>query len=260
MLISDMKIFRATVRLTFLLVFTLTSYSIYFVGLIVPVVLRITKDPWRNLFMRVWSWGACLILNIRVTKEGTPPDAPFFLVSNHLSYIDILPLFLHLKCTFVAKKEVRSWPLLGFMVMTTGVVFVDRVRKRDVKRVNKIISGSLNRHQGMIVFPEGTTSGGDAVLPFRPPLLQYPASTSTPVHYASIRYETDEENGDLPAEESVCFYGARDPFHKHLLKLAGNRRIDCTIRFGEKPVREDDRKILAEELQKRVNFIFEPME
>jgi len=216
-------------------------------------------ERWRNLFMRTWSKGMCLFLNIRVNRIGSAPDAPFFLVSNHLSYIDIIPLFLNLRCTFVAKKEVRSWPVLGFMVNAVGVIFVDRGRKRDVKRVNSLISKSLNKHQGMIVFPEGTTSGGDRILPFRPPLLEYPAATGTPVHYTAIRYETDEERGDLPAEQSVCFYGAREPFHKHVFKLAKNRKITCTIRFGEGSVTETDRKQLAEKLREKVIEIHQPM-
>lgn len=209
--------------------------------------------------MRFWSKGACLILNIRVRMTGSPPEAPFFLVSNHLSYIDIIPIYLNLNCTFVAKKAVRHWPLLGFMVSTMGVIFVDRTRKRDVKRVNRILSESMTHHQGVVVFPEGTTSGGDRVLPFRPPLLQYPAEEEISVYTAAIRYETDEARGDSPAEDSVCFYGARDPFHKHLVKLAGNRRIDCSIRFGKTPVRDADRKELAEKCRKSVQQLFEPM-
>jgi 1-acyl-sn-glycerol-3-phosphate acyltransferase len=199
------------------------------------------------------------ILNIHIEVEGEAPEPPFFLVSNHLSYIDIIPLFLNLKCTFVAKREVRRWPVLGFMVATMGVIFVDRSRKRDVKRVNSILTKSLTKHQGVVVFPEGTTSGGDSVLPFRPPLLEFPAACKIPVYYSTVRYETDTGHGDLPAERSVCFYGARDPFHKHVAMLAGNRRISCRMSFSGEPLILENRKDLADELQKRVSSLFEPM-
>lgn len=159
----------------------------------------------------------------------------------------------------MAKKEVRSWPVLGFMVMTMGVVFIDRSRKRDVVRVNQILSESLHKRQGIAVFPEGTTSGGEGILSFRPPLLQFPSDMDMPVYYSSIRYETDEENGDLHARESVCFFGAREPFHKHLFKLASNKRIDCTVRFCEEPIKDGDRKQLAEKLREGVMSIFDPM-
>jgi len=254
-----MRSIIATCKLTLLLLYTFTTFGIYMVVYTFTGLLRLPTEPCRNLFMRAWSFTMSRVLNIRINTIGTPPKAPFFLISNHLSYIDIVPLFLNLKCTFVAKKEVRSWPVLGFMVKSVGVVFIDRTRKRDITRVNEILSSSLNKHQGMIVFPEGTTSPGTHILPFRASLLHFPAENNLPVHYCSIRYQTDEKNGDRPAEESVCFYGAREPIHVHLFKLASNKRVDCTIRFGNEPIKSSDRKELTEKLHKKVDTIFEPM-
>ncbi|PWN06198.1 lysophospholipid acyltransferase family protein [Rhodohalobacter mucosus] len=255
-----MRKFRSIFRVSLLIVFTMMTYLLYLVPYLFFRLAGFNYHPLRNLHMRTWSRGVSRILNIKINVEGKAPEPPFFLVSNHLSYIDIVPMFLNLKCTFVAKKEVRSWPVLGFMVATMGVIFVDRSRKRDVKRVNSILTNSLTRYQGVVVFPEGTTSGGEKILPFRPPLLEFPSTMEIPVYYASIRYETDTERGDLPAERSVCFYGARDPFHKHVMMLAANRRINCTMSFSDTPVTRKNRKELANELQERVSELFEPME
>ena len=253
-----MRTFIASIKIFFLIVYTLSLYLIYLVVFALIWLFKLPYEPLRNLYMYLWSKGMCVVLNIRVETEGEPPKAPFFLVSNHLSYIDIIPLYLNLNCTFVAKKEVRSWPLLGFMVKTMGVIFIDRSRKRDVTRVNEILSKSLNRYQGIILFPEGTTSGGEELLSFRPSLLDYPASEEIPVFYSTINYKTAEEKGDISANKSVCFYGARDPFHKHVLKLAKNRRIDCKIRFCSEPVQCGDRKELAQKLHSGMSRIFEP--
>jgi len=253
-----MRTFIASIKIFFLIVYTLSLYLIYLVVFALIWLFKLPFEPLRNLYMYLWSKGMCVVLNIRVETEGEPPKAPFFLVSNHLSYIDIIPLYLNLNCTFVAKKEVRSWPLLGFMVKTMGVIFIDRSRKRDVTRVNEILSKSLNRYQGIILFPEGTTSGGEELLSFRPSLLDYPASEEIPVFYSTINYKTAEEKGDISANKSVCFYGARDPFHKHVLKLAKNRRIDCKIRFCSEPVQCGDRKELAQKLHSGMSRIFEP--
>lgn len=239
-------------------VYTLLTYGVYITGYMLLSLFRAPFEPWRNRFMRVWSKGMARILNMHIKTEGDPPDPPFILISNHLSYIDIVPLYVNLDCTFVAKKEVKSWPVLGPMVKTTGVVFVDRTSRKDVVRVNDRLSKSLNEYQGMVMFPEGTTSGGKGVLPFRSSLLDYPASEKIPVCYSSISYRTDEKGGDSPADESVCFYGARDPFHSHLVKLVSNRRIDCTIRFGSSPVKSDNRKELAQKLHAGVMSIFLP--
>jgi 1-acyl-sn-glycerol-3-phosphate acyltransferase len=154
--------------------------------------------------MRSWAHGVAFFFNIQIDVVGNPPEAPFFIVSNHMSYLDIVPLYLNLRCTFVAKKEVRSWPVIGFMVKAVGVIFIDRNRRGDVRRVNELLNKSLNEYQGMIVFPEGTSSGGRDVLPFHTSLLQLPATANQPVHYCSLYYETG--TGDPPADHSVCFW------------------------------------------------------
>jgi len=106
-----MRTFIASVKIFFLIVYTLSLYLVYLAVFALIWLFKLPYEPLRNLYMYLWSKGMCVVLNIRVETEGEPPQAPFFLVSNHLSYIDIIPLYLNLKCTFVAKKEVRSWPL-----------------------------------------------------------------------------------------------------------------------------------------------------
>jgi len=206
--------------------------------------------------MRTWALGVAFIFNVQVDAVGEPPKAPFFIVSNHMSYLDIVPLYLNLRCTFVAKKEVRSWPVLGFMVKAVGVIFIDRNRRKDVKRVNELLNQSLNKYQGIIVFPEGTSSSGRDVLPFHSSLLELPATANRPVYYCSLYYETGE--GDAPAEESVCFYGARDSFVQHIWRFAKTRSVFCEINFGKSPVQSSDRKELAESLHQKIEEIFRP--
>lgn len=247
---------RGFIKLILLLIFTLSTYAIYFVGLIIPKLFGRRYEPWRNLFMRTWAEGTAFIFNMNVRIEGRPPKAPFFLVSNHLSYLDIVPLYLSLRCTFVAKQDVRSWPVLGFMVNSVGVIFVDRKRKTDVKRVNKELSESMNVYQGLIFFPEATSSGGEDILPFHASLLQFPAEKEVPVHTASISYKTAAN--DQHARDSVCFFGGRDGFLEHLMKLAQTTRVDCTIRFGDLTVVSNDRKELAQKLEQNVKQIFKP--
>ena len=247
-----MRNFRASVKVFLLIFFTLISYAGYFIIYLLIRLVGFSFEAWRNQYMRFWAKSVARILNIHFQVSGTPPDAPFILVSNHLSYIDIVPMFINMDCTFVAKKEVASWPLLGPMVKYTGVIFVDRSIKRDLTRVNELLSKSLNKNQGIVLFPEGTTTGGDKVLPFRSSLLNYPASATIPVHYSVIQYQTSED--DPPADETVCFYGARDPFHKHVFKLAGNKRIECKVVYSKDFVIEADRKGLAEKLHRKVEI------
>jgi len=246
----------AIIRLMALALFILFYFSGFLLCLLIVRIAGLSFEKLRNCGMRFWSAGVCKIFNLRVIAVGSAPKAPFILVLNHLSYLDIIPIFLHTNCTFVAKKEVRSWPVLGFMVKTMGVIFVDRGRKKDVVRVNNQLRESLNPLQGITLFPEGTSSGGEEVLPFRSPLLEFPASEKIPVHVAALQYETGR--GDLPARDSVCFFGARDTFLAHLFKMAQTRSITCTITFGERTVEDGDRKTLAKKLHREVIKLFIP--
>lgn len=251
-----MSTLRAVIRLFLLIVYTLTTFGLYLVGYFFVWLFKARYEPWRNLFMRTWAHGVAFIFNVQVEAVGDPPKAPFFIVSNHMSYLDIIPLYLKLRCTFVAKKEVRGWPVVGYMVKAVGVIFIDRNRRGDVKRVNELLNQSLNKYQGMIVFPEGTSSGGEEVLPFHSSLLNLPATANLPVHYCSLYYDTGV--GDSPANDSVCFYGARESFLQHIWKLAKTRSVFCEINFGSSPVQSTDRKELADTLHQKIEKIFRP--
>ena len=237
-------------KLAGLILGILLTYAFFWVGYGLAFVPGLHFLKQRRFMTKALAHLMAFFLNIRVTYEGTPPQAPFFLVSNHLSYIDIVPIFMSMDCRFVAKKAVRSWPVLGYMMKTVDVIFADRTRRMDVKRVNQVLFETMQRQDNIVMFPEGTTTGGDQVLPFRASLLDYPATYQVPVYYAAIWYETGPQ--DPPARDSVCFFGGRDPFHRHLLKLAKNRRIYCKIRFHEEPVVENERKALAKALHKKV--------
>ncbi len=250
-----MRHIRAVLKILLVILYTVTLYTIYFFFYILFIPAGARHEPLRNFAMRSISKGNSKILNISYEMTGSPPRAPFFLVLNHLSYLDILPLFIFTRCTFVAKKEVENWPVLGFMVKTMGVIFIDRQNRKDVIRVNRVISDTLNKYQGLVIFPEGTTSGGKTILPFKPSLLDYPATVKLPVYAAAISYQTTEK--DLPASESVCFYGARESFGKHFYKMAQNRAIRCSIHFGEDAVVSSDRKELSMALHKKTESYIE---
>src|SRR5690625_4427252 len=163
----------AIIRLVALALFIFLYFSGFLLCLLIVRIAGLSFEKLRNRGMRFWSAGVCKIFNLRVIAVGSAPKTPFILVLNHLSYLDIIPIFLHTICTFVAKKEVRSWPVLGFMVKTMGVIFVDRGCQKDVVRVQIQRRGSLTQLQGLTLFPQGTPSDGPAVLPFRSPMLDF---------------------------------------------------------------------------------------
>jgi len=235
---------------------TLFIYSVYAIGYLFIKLLNANFEHWRNRCLSAWGKSSARILSVNVRTNGDVPQPPFFLVSNHLSYVDIIILFSVLKTTFVAKSEVAGWPVLGHIAKTIGIVFINRSRKRDVKRVNKVISEQLNERQGITIFPEGTTSPGASVLQFRAPLLEHAAAESIEVSYCAINYKMTSP--DKPVHDTVCWWGDT-PLHKHLFNLARQKNIIATITFGETKESLSDRKELAKKLHQKVSAIFEPM-
>jgi 1-acyl-sn-glycerol-3-phosphate acyltransferase len=253
---------RVAWRIFLILPLSLVLYVVLIVGTLVIGVsrglgLRRTGTrPWRASLQHLWARLVAATLRMRISVEGRPPTSPFFLVSNHLGYIDIVLLAARLRCVFVAKSEVASWPVLGLMCRSAGTLFIDRTSKRDIPRVMSRIDDAMRAGMGVIVFPEGTSSAGADVLPFRPSLLQPAAGSATPVSYAAITYRTPP--GSPPAHRSVCWWGDAG-FAGHLLGLLRLPSFDARIVFGAEPVRSDDRKNLAVRLRDAVRAAFDPV-
>lgn len=204
------------------------------------------------------SWGSQCLADLGGTLEarGTPPPRGSLIVCNHLSYVDILVLGAALAPVFVSKSEVGSWPLIGKVVRVSGTLLLDRSRIRDIPRVMDAIARVREAGHSVLFFPEGTTTRGDGVAPFRASLLGLAARSRTPVHYAALRYETLP--GDLPATDSVCWWGDAT-LVGHLGKILRLRSFRAELRYGEDTVADEDRHRLAERLHEKVSALFEPV-
>ena len=193
---------------------------------------------------------------MQIEVIGTPPKPPFFLVTNHLSYTDIGALRAVVKGIFVAKAEVNTWFLAGRICRDMGTIFIDRTNRRDIPRAGEQIIERLDAGEGVVVFPEGTSTKGETVLPFNSSFLEFAARAQIPVSYASISYRTPP--GEIPASLAACWW--QDiTFFAHLWRLFKVREYTAIITFGEEPVINPDRKVLATELRDRVAEKFVPV-
>ena len=213
---------------------------------------------WRNQMVKKWGKVMCRVARCRVILEGEPPEPPFVLVCNHLSYADIPILLAYADAVPIAKKEIRSWPVIGFICAGVDVIFVDRTRRRDVMRVNDIIAEQLSDQQGLLFFPEGRISDGADVLPFKPSLLAFPASQKMPVSYATLTYRTPI--GERPARDAVCWWRSDEPLAGHVLRLLHLPNFEAHLSFGANRVVSDDRKELASVLWQKVKGQFVPVD
>ncbi len=208
----------------------------------------------RNAAFRWWGRAMCRIMGIRVEVEGDAPRGRFFLVTNHLSYVDIVVLASRISAAFVAKSSLSRWPLMGLMFLTADTIFIDRARKRDILRVMERIQKCLERDLGVLVFAEGTSGKGEEILRLKPSLLQSAAEQGQAVHYATLTYRAP---GDTPAHQLICWWDDT-PFVSHVLRLFGLPHFEATVRFGAEPILDDNRKILAKRLRSAMAESFTP--
>lgn len=185
------------------------------------------------------------LLSLRLEVRGRFDAAPV-VVSNHLGYLDIVTLGALAPMRFVAKAEVRRWPWFGWLARCAGTLFLPREDRHAIREVNDRLREAGQRPIPIVIFPEGTSTDGQRVLPFHSSLLAVAAEQSWGVTPVRISYELP--TGD--AEQEVCWWG-RMTLVPHLWRLLGHEEILATVRCG-RILRHADRKVLAAELHAAV--------
>ena len=233
-----------------------TGRFLWFVGVVVSAVFdflfrcafrRKNSAPTaRALWLQRHSRRVLKIFNLEARIEG-PVPARGLLVSNHLGYLDIFVLASIAPAVFVAKHEIKCWPVVGWLTQMGGTLFVDRERRVQVGQVNDEIQAALNRGALVVLFPEGGSSDGRKVLPFKSSLLEPAAQTTHPLSVSAIQYTI--EDGDVVRE--VCYWGDHT-FFPHLLNLLGKRAIRAIVRVAPFQRTGENRKQLAMQLREEI--------
>ncbi len=245
---------RQVWRLSLVVLWTLVSYTLWLPGALVTLGSARRHQAWNNWIQRTWTRGLLRALGFAVEVRGVAPAKPFFMVANHLSYVDVLVFGSQLGATFISKAELGSWPVLGHLARITGTLFINRDSKRDAIRVLEEIDRAITRGAGVVLFPEGTSSRGDRVHPLRPALLHWAATRSFPVHTATVSYLSGDPR--RPADLAICWWGDME-FAPHLTQLLAARRPRAVLSFHPTPVTGNDRRPLALALREQLmrNFI-----
>ncbi|MBL9203113.1 MAG: 1-acyl-sn-glycerol-3-phosphate acyltransferase [Opitutaceae bacterium] len=190
---------------------------------------------------------ALRVLGVRVTTTGRAPRGAV-IAANHLGYLDILVLAAQAPCVFVAKREVRGWPVFGWFARRSSTRFIDREKRADVARVAEDFAPVLAAGANLVLFLEGTSTDGRAVLPFRSSLLEPVARGGWPAVPVAIAYAVPPPHS---AEREVCWWGDMT-LAPHLFGLAGLPCVGAAVRWGEPVTATSDRKVLAAELHRAV--------
>lgn len=198
---------------------------------------------------RRWAASICRVLGARIEVLGELPQGPGFLISNHVGYLDIPVLLSLTGCRFVSKHEIADWPVIGFLARVGGTLFVRRGSGgRDAGVTLEGMARALEDGDLVVFFPEGTTSAGERILPFRSGLLSLPARDGHPVWPAALVYESGDP--DIDARLALAWWG-KQSLVPHVWKLVCMRGFTVRIAAAD-AVEARHRKHLAQALQHRV--------
>ena len=162
--------------------------------LVVYVIFPKLTQAQKNKRIEVWAGALLAKFAIKFIVNGRPPKAgPVLLVSNHISWLDILVIHAAGHCRFVSKSDIKHWPVLGTLTTSASTLYIERESRRDAMRVVHHMSEALTDGDIVAVFPEGTTGNGVDLLPFHANLLQAAIATATPVQALALRYEDAHE-------------------------------------------------------------------
>ena len=175
-------------------IFNTTMAAIKFLLFWVMVVIQLPllillPRRWAVQYMPVFMWFLVKLAGIKIVVHGKLSDVrPLMVVSNHISVFEIATFPLAFRGSFIAKKEMENWPLVGFVARRFGVIFVDR-RPSHARDALAVVQKTVqNVKYPMILFPEGTTTNGAYVKPFKSTLFNFVENSNVAVQPMAMHY------------------------------------------------------------------------
>ena len=201
---------------------------------------------WQKEWLRWGSAWALRILHVKVESRGQIPTRGL-LVSNHQGYLDILCLNVLCTSHFVAKAEIKSWPLFGLFSEWSGTIFLDRKHRTAVRGPLERVVKLLRQGDRVVIFPEGTDSDGTTVLPFHSSFFEAAIQAQCPVVPLAIRYSAP----GVSLDEEVIYWKDRR-FIFHVIRLLGVKEVRARVTFGQPMAAGADRKQLSHKIREQI--------
>ena len=184
-----MKILPLIPRLAGLLLFILVCF--FLVIIFYPIL---PKRYW-IYFVKMWAYGILLFMGVKVQVEGDIMpyiEKNALVVANHISWLDIPILYTQHSVGFIGRNEMKKWPILSLLIKSGSTIFIDRTRKRDLIHINNVVSQKLAEGATIGLFPEGKTSDGKSILPFKPSLFEATIMAKSTIIPLVIQYYTKD--------------------------------------------------------------------
>jgi 1-acyl-sn-glycerol-3-phosphate acyltransferase len=207
------------------------------------------NDAQQARYVEVWARGMLAIIGIEVRVKGHPAPGPVLMAANHISWLDILVMHAACHCRFVAKSEIRSWPLVGVLTTGGGSLYIERSSNRDAMRVVHQMAEALQQGQVLAVFPEGGTGDGVSLLPFHANLLQAAISAGAPIQPIALQFlDAQTQQTSL----APCYHDT-DTLVSSLWRTLCAPPLLAQVRYGESQIAQGrNRREWASDLQETV--------
>ncbi len=243
----------------------------FFFGLVVTVHLWISvlglPNRWKIIsrLNRNFTLLMRVILNIKVTVEGDEGQLErggYVIIANHMSYVDGIVLGSIFPIVFVSKKEVRSWPVVGLWNILCGTIFIDRQHQQEVGSLVDEMATKLKHEANILLFPEGTSTNGERMLPFQTVPLAAPLRRRSIIVPTTLAYKSiDDRPVSAANRDLIYWYGDMD-FIAHFWQLLALRSVEALVTIQPQvecfryPDSSAGRKKLAEDCYDRVLGLF----
>jgi len=202
----------------------------------------------RRKIVRRWSARLLAILHVEVRGRGLPEGGVpgnVLIVANHISWLDIFVVLALSPARFVAKADIRDWPVVGRLAANAGTLFVARRQRRHAHAINREAASALARGDIVAIFPEGTTTDGTTILPFKGSLLQPIVDAGGHVQPVALRYR---DPGGAPSAAPA--YVGDTSFIASFWRVTAERALVAEARFADAlPARARHRRGLARDAE-----------
>lgn len=216
----------------------------------------------RRFFMHLWARSVSSGLGIKIRVNGSRPDLDsrgLFVISNHMGPLDILVLAAVMPMAFVSRHDVAQWPFVGIMARSGGTIFANRKLKNTTGALVNEIAAHLKLGDNVLVFPEGTSSNGEKLLPFKSSVFEAPVMTRSPILPINLSYVSINGKPFTPqTRDHVCWYGEME-FIPYIWELLGSHGIRVDITFNPTFLPGPTRKETAIIAHNRVKKNFRPI-
>ena len=243
------RVCRYLYRVPLLLVHIIVFLPLILIGMLPPWgELRVGEATFGAKVVNWWQGGLMWIFGFRLSQVGRPLPGAVLFVANHVSWVDISILHSQRMMGFVAKREIASWPLVGWLATMGETIYHQRGSQESLGGVLHEMLARLHDGRAVGVFPEGRTRGGEEVGPFHARIFHAAVEANVPVQPVALRY------GERAAAQTVVAFGPDESFAANMLRLLGEPGCVADVVFLEPilPGDADGRRRLAEIARARI--------